>query len=149
MDLTLMRAIAAAWSGPDALVEIIESYAIFTRHETAMFNWLEDATRDGESGVSICGVCIGWTSREESKHWFDRRYTMTWKGRTSRLVLFSQLLNGEWVGAFRNQEGISAAYNNYWGILEEILSAHTPKNYARLKAWRAMARVKNERKPDI
>jgi hypothetical protein len=137
---TLTRAIVAVWPGPNELVDMIALYALFTPHETTMINMFNELTRYKGNAVNFGDVSIRWAQCEDSKHWFEKRYTLAWKGKTSRLVYFDQLSDGSWIDAFRDRDEVMAAYKPFQNRLDRELSNYTPDKIAAKKEWEKLLR---------
>jgi hypothetical protein len=86
------RAIAAVWPGPNELVSIIASYAIFSDKESAMITLLDHcAARRKRPGIKLAGTAITWPLRDNDRHWFLKQYTMCIDGRCTPAIAFHQL----------------------------------------------------------
>jgi hypothetical protein len=94
----MQSAIAAGWPGPNDLVLIIASYAIFSDEENTMITLLErGAARRTRSGTCLAGIMISWPSCDWKHHWFSRRYNIHAGHLSSPVVAFHQLFpRAEW-----------------------------------------------------
>lgn len=139
MTTVQSAAIAAHWPGPKELAAIVDAYAMLTVEEDALIHLLSLRVNND---ADFCGVLVRWDRRQNANGWLERRYTVSIKGSTSRLVTFDQLLlnpvrGQSWLDSIRAPRGsVVAAYEHYRAQLAEYVS-FTREQRARDRALQA------------